>query len=172
MTWEQKRLAAAVLMATTAGAPRIAHACSPVLDDGCNANIEVFRGVTERPSNACIRATWSLDDDEEPVLDDAGGGDVGDVGPPSAAADDFVYVAPDGSTIALLPGAMRCPERELAPFTGYAIVGPTACGRGAPIEYARFTTTSGPDTTPPTRPGPIDSGCWTESCGDSACCGP
>jgi hypothetical protein len=170
MTCKSKGFAAAVFMAMTAGTPRIAHACSPVLDDGCDANIEVFRGVTERPTNACIRATWSLDD-EEPVSDD-GGGDAGDVGPRVSATADFVYVAPDGSTVALLPGAMRCPERELAPFTEYAIVGPPACGRGAPIEYGRFTTTAGPDTTPPTLPGPIGSGCWTESCDSSACCGP
>ena len=165
-------LAAVAAMEITSIAPSAARACSPTFDDGCESNVEVFVGVTERPTNACIRASWSLPNPDETFDPGDAGADGGDVGPFSAGTSDFVYVAPDGSTIALLAGTMRCPERELAPFTEYAIVGPSACGRGEPFEYARFTTTAGPDTTPPTQPGPVSSSCWTESCDSSACCGP
>jgi hypothetical protein len=85
---------------------------------------------------------------------------------------DFVYVAPDGEEISLVwNDGLRCPERELAPSTEYVIVGPTGC-TGAPREYARFTTTDGPDTTPPTTPGAVVSTCRREVCESSACCGP
>lgn len=166
MTWKSVGLVAVAVMVMTTFAPRVAHACSPP-GRGCFETVNVFAEIENRPTNACVWITseirdWELPSDTGTDADADGGVGMGD----------FVYVAPDGEEIALLPGVMRCPERELAPLTEYAVVGPTDCGRGERREYGRFTTGTGPDTTAPSAPGASSQSCTSDRCDDSACCGP
>ncbi len=179
MTWKWMGLAAGAACVMGASTPTVAHACSPPIGSGgCVENIDVFPDVLVRPTNACIVASWSIEAPppgavlDAAILLDAPSIDGGVPDQPDGGTRDFVYVSPDGEEIALSPGGgLRCPTRELDPATEYVIVGPTRC-TGAPREYARFTTTDGSDTTPPTTPGEVVSTCRTEVCADGACCGP
>lgn len=162
-------LVAVAVMVMTTFAPRVAHACSPP-SGGCHETVDLFSEITDRPTNACILASWELTDSwDDP---DAGMDAATHEPSPDAGTRDFVYVAPDGTEIALLPGALRCPEVLLEPLTEYRVVGPSDCGRGPPRDVGRFTTGAGPDTTPPTAPGAVHRYCHRESCGSSSCCGP
>ncbi len=163
---------AAMAWSVWTASPSTAHACSPPVGGFCLEQIDVFPELTVRPTNACIVAGWS-------TSPGPGGGWTFDASPGDAGAPErdagprsFRYVAADGTEVALLGVPMLCPEHELAPNTEYTIVGPTACGDGPPREYARFTTSEGPDTTPPSPPGAITVQCLSDSCDDSACCGP
>lgn len=122
--------------------------------------MNLFPEVAGRPTNSCIFIQRYGDAPEH----DAGAADGGIA--------EFAYVGPDGTEIVLLPGVMRCPERELEPLTEYTVVGPTECGLGERREYGRFSTGMGPDTMPPSAPGPISQSCSSASCDDSNCCGP
>jgi hypothetical protein len=46
------------------------------------------------------------------------------------------------------------------------------CPRGDWSVWSSFTTTAGPDVTPPVFKGPIDAHCERKECNSSACCGP
>jgi len=147
-------------MAMTVSTAHVVHACSPP-GRGCLESVNVFPELEARPTNSCIVVS-RLGEPDLPIDSGSLDGGVGD----------FVYVGPDGVEVGLLPGPMRCPERELDPLSEYAVVGPTDCGLGPRREYGRFTTGVAPDETPPSAPGASSSSCTSVRCDDSACCGP
>jgi hypothetical protein len=146
-------------------------ACSPPTAR-CTGSVSLLGVLTDRPTNGCVLINYSTS---------VGGG--GGWGSPDAALPDagsppaeFAFVAPDGTRVMLVPGALWCPETELQPNTDYALVGPASIGGclfGAEFEYGRFTTGAGPDITPPPMPtAPATLFCMMQTCESSACCGP
>jgi len=148
--------------------PSAGEACS--LERGRCGSVVWIGPTVERPTNACVLITPATEGDLGFLTPDAGPPDSG------VATAEFAFVANDGTRVALVPGALWCPEYELAAHTEYAFVGPATvdgCAVGGEYEYERFTTGAGPDTTPPPMPeAPIAIDCRREVCENGACCGP
>lgn len=161
---------AACVMAAMSLCSRPAEACSPPRAY-CEGTVSLLDVLTDRPTNGCVLIN-------NRVVTGGGWGSTEDAGAPDAGAPrgEFAFVAPDGTRVMLVPGALWCPETELLPNTEYTLVGPASVGGclyGSEFEYGRFTTGAGPDTTPPPSPAPpTELSCSTQNCDSSACCGP